>query len=85
MIIEPLRNLSKRGVVNIEGLNIFFPKFKVSYYNGYEYGLPTDNKGVGKKIKNKKVEIVVKKGSIYNEFEDSFDECLEVVDFKLLK
>lgn len=50
-------NLSSCGNYSHLGIDFRFNDFKVMYYNGFEYGLPTI-KEKGKKIKNKEIEII---------------------------
>lgn len=78
------RNLNTFGLVHIDGVTYLFKDFTVCYYNGYEYGLPTI-KGVGKRIKNKSLELTVKTGTRINCCDDENETCLIVESFKILK
>ena len=59
-VIIPTRNLDYEGNLYIEeyDLEIHFNNFDVKDYQGYEYGLPLDNKGKAKRIKNKELKII---------------------------
>lgn len=52
----PERNLDYDGIVAVNNvIKAKFPNFKLSEYNGYEYGLPYDSKNKVKRIKNKNI------------------------------
>lgn len=74
------RNLSSYGDYNDKnGASYFFKDFKTMEYKGFEYALPTI-KGVGKKIKNKKLKLYVITGN------DPImgDTCFNVINFEIL-
>ena len=54
------RNIDDMGIVNIDGLSLFFKDKKEQYYNGYSYYIPSIN-GKGKRIKNKNVRFHISK------------------------
>ena len=58
-IVTFTRNLNDDGEYFVEplGITVKFPNFNIYYYEGFPYGLPCDNKGKGKRIKNRQVMI----------------------------
>lgn len=55
---SPERNLDYAGLVAVNHvITAKFPNFKISEYNGYQYGLPFDAKNKAKRIKNKNLVI----------------------------
>lgn len=55
---SPERNLDYAGLVAVNHvITAKFPNFKISEYNGYQYGLPFDSKNKAKRIKNKNLVI----------------------------
>lgn len=56
--INPIKNLSEEGTINIDNVEYNFINYKLLDYGGYYYGLPINSKGQAKRIKNKTVEII---------------------------
>ena len=84
--ILPMSNLTEDGNLTIEKVTYIFPNFKVNCYAGYFYGLPTNAKGQGKRIKGKMVEIIPESWEI-KENEYGWGATLEVKvkDFNIIK
>ncbi len=76
--LEATKNLTRSGCLLIDDISYYFKDFKILYYSGFEYGIPTIN-GVGKKIKGKTLECFVKCNLEYDEYK------LIVESFKILK
>ena len=73
-------NLNEYGEVMVRGeyeFSIKFHDWKEMYYNGWLYGLPVDNKGKAKRIKNKV--ICIKKWNILSDY------CIEPVEWEIKK
>ena len=81
--IEMNKNLSAKGVMNVDGVLYSFKDYIVSSYNGHTYGLPAIN-GKGKRVKGKNLELTVKTGEYYNEEFDENYTALIVESFKIL-
>lgn len=52
------KNLCEDGTINIGNITLVFHNYKEMEYSGYYYGLPINNKGQAKRIKNKTLEII---------------------------
>ena len=68
------KNLNYEGYIIADYIGYEFENFKVLYYAGYEYGLPTLN-GKGKKIKGKKV--------VVTDYEVLDELTIKVKDFRV--
>lgn len=84
--IQPLKNLAGNGIIEIDEIKYAFPDHTKMYYNGFVYSIPTIN-GIGKRIKGKTLELVVKTG-IYSYIGESDGEeykykALIVESFKI--
>lgn len=51
-------------------IKIHFNKYKISHWKDFSYGLPIDNKGKAKRIKNKQILILKYEVNHYNSLED---------------
>ena len=71
----PLKNLNVYGQLNIDGVFLLFPNYKLMEYAGFEYALPVVN-GKGKKIKNNNIQATVK---VIDE------KTIEVLEFTIIK
>ena len=85
--IQPLKNLAGNGIIEIDEITYAFPEHTKMYYNGFVYSIPTIN-GIGKRIKGKTLELVVKAGvySYTSEYSGCEYECraLIVESFKII-
>lgn len=87
--VFPKGNLNDEGVlIDKIGDGLYasyqFPKgrYKLLYYSGSYYGLPTDAKGTGKKIKGKKLIIVPGEYEVEDGF--NIEIKIQVKDFQIL-
>lgn len=74
-------SLNEYGEMTVyeDGIDLWvnFKNFRKMYYQGWEYGLPLDNKGVAKRIKNKTV--IIKSWKVID------DKTIEVIDWEMKK
>lgn len=82
---EFTKNLNEEGEIRINNIHIKFQNYKTLEYDGYPYGLPVDNKGKAKRIKNKKVKLIPESYEmIISEFGWGATLDIVVKDFEIL-